>query len=34
MTHETVNTSITEWRYTGSDWRLVRYNDAAHLATA
>ncbi len=34
MTHETVNSSITEWRYTGSDWRLVRYNDAAHLATA
>ncbi len=26
------NTSITEWRHTGSRWRLVRYNDAAHLA--
>jgi broad specificity phosphatase PhoE len=32
LTHETVNTSLTEWRFTGSDWRLVRYNDAAHLA--
>ena len=26
------NTSITEWRHTGARWRLVRYNDAAHLA--
>ena len=26
------NTSITEWRHTGSRWRLVRYNDVAHLA--
>ncbi len=25
------NTSITEWRHTGRRWRLVRYNDAAHL---
>jgi probable phosphoglycerate mutase len=25
------NTSITEWHHTGSRWRLVRYNDAAHL---
>jgi broad specificity phosphatase PhoE len=32
LTHETANSSITEWRHTGSDWRLVRYNDAAHLA--
>jgi probable phosphoglycerate mutase len=32
LTHETVNASITEWRHTGHDWRLVRYNDAAHLA--
>jgi len=32
MTFETANTSITEWRHTGTDWRLVRYNDAAHLA--
>jgi broad specificity phosphatase PhoE len=32
MTHETANTSLTEWRHTGSEWRLVRYNDAAHLA--
>jgi broad specificity phosphatase PhoE len=34
LTHETVNTSLTEWRFTGSDWRLVRYNDAAHQATS
>lgn len=34
LTHETTNSSITEWRHTGSDWRLVRYNDAAHLTTA
>ncbi len=26
------NTSITEWQHTGRTWRLVRYNDAAHLA--
>lgn len=32
LTHETVNTSLTEWRFTGSGWRLVRYNDAAHVA--
>jgi probable phosphoglycerate mutase len=32
MTHETTNASLTEWRHTGSAWRLVRYNDAAHLA--
>ena len=25
------HTSITEWHYTGRRWRLVRYNDAAHL---
>ncbi len=25
------HTSITEWRYTGRRWRLVRYNDFAHL---
>jgi probable phosphoglycerate mutase len=31
MTRETVNTSITEWRHSGTEWRLVRYNDAAHL---
>jgi broad specificity phosphatase PhoE len=29
--HEARNTSLTEWRWTGSRWRLVRYNDAAHL---
>lgn len=32
LTHEAVNTSLTEWRFTGKHWRLVRYNDAAHLA--
>jgi broad specificity phosphatase PhoE len=26
------NASITEWRHTGVRWRLVRYNDTAHLA--
>lgn len=26
------NASITEWRHTGLRWRLVRYNDTAHLA--
>ena len=31
LTHETVNTSLTEWRFTEGAWRLVRYNDAAHL---
>lgn len=25
------HTSLTEWQHTGSKWRLVRYNDAAHL---
>jgi broad specificity phosphatase PhoE len=34
LTRETVNTSITEWRRTGTSWHLVRYNDAAHLAPA
>jgi broad specificity phosphatase PhoE len=32
FTHETTNSSLTEWRHTGEAWRLVRYNDAAHLA--
>jgi len=32
FTHETTNASLTEWRHTGSEWRLVRYNDAAHLS--
>jgi broad specificity phosphatase PhoE len=32
FTHEALNTSITEWRGQGSTWRLVRYNDAGHLA--
>ncbi len=26
------HTSLTEWRHSGERWRLVRYNDAAHLA--
>jgi probable phosphoglycerate mutase len=25
------HTSLTEWQHTGAKWRLVRYNDAAHL---
>lgn len=25
------HTSLTEWRYSNAHWRLVRYNDAAHL---
>jgi probable phosphoglycerate mutase len=29
---ECTNTSLTEWRYRGGEWRLVKYNDAAHLA--
>jgi probable phosphoglycerate mutase len=32
LTQDTVNTSLTEWRHTDDGWRLVRYNDAAHLA--
>ena len=32
IAYETVNTSMTEWRHTGKEWRLVRFNDAAHLA--
>jgi broad specificity phosphatase PhoE len=32
LTHTTANTSLTEWRANGDAWRLVRYNDAAHLA--
>lgn len=28
---EVANTSITEWRHDGFRWRLVRFNDAAHL---
>ncbi|HEV7526720.1 MAG TPA: histidine phosphatase family protein [Acidimicrobiia bacterium] len=32
VTRETLNTSLTEWRWTGREWRLVRFNDAAHLA--
>jgi hypothetical protein len=28
---ETVNTSLTELSRHGPLWRLVRYNDAAHL---
>jgi probable phosphoglycerate mutase len=32
LTHDAVNTSITEWRHSHGRWRLRRYNDAAHLA--
>jgi broad specificity phosphatase PhoE len=32
LIHEAHNTSITEWLWNGTSWRLVRYNDAAHLA--
>lgn len=32
FTHEAVNTSITQWRWSGADWRLARFNDAAHLS--
>jgi 2,3-bisphosphoglycerate-dependent phosphoglycerate mutase len=28
----TVNTSITEWEREDGSWRLLRYNDSAHLA--
>ena len=27
----TTNSSMTEWTRRGERWRLVRYNDAAHL---
>jgi broad specificity phosphatase PhoE len=30
----TEHTAITEWERTGDQWRLLRYNDAAHLALA
>jgi probable phosphoglycerate mutase len=29
----TEHTSLTEWEFGESGWRLVRYNDAAHLRT-
>jgi broad specificity phosphatase PhoE len=28
----TAHTSLTEWEHSGEGWRLLRYNDAAHLA--
>lgn len=31
FTHEAINTSMTEWRWNEQEWRLVRFNDAAHL---
>jgi len=31
LARETRNTSITEWRYTGRVWNLIRHSDAAHL---
>ena len=30
--YETINTSLTEWRWADDRWALVRYNDAGHLA--
>ncbi len=33
LTQDTVNTSLTEWRHADDGWRLVRYNDAAHLGS-
>ena len=30
----TEHTAITEWERAGEEWRLLRYNDAAHLALA
>lgn len=30
-TREVLNTSLTEWRFDGEGWCLVRFNDAAHL---
>jgi probable phosphoglycerate mutase len=32
LTDDLANTSLSEWRLTGDEWQLVRYNDAAHLA--
>ena len=32
-TLEATNTGLTEWRWAGKEWRLVRFNDAAHLLT-
>ena len=29
----TRNTSITEWEREDGKWRLLRYNDSAHLST-
>lgn len=34
LTHEVRNASITEWRYRDDEWRLLRFNDAAHLQSA
>jgi probable phosphoglycerate mutase len=31
LTRGAINSSITEWRHNEHGWRLVRYNDAAHL---
>lgn len=30
-TREVLNTSLTEWRFDGERWHLVRFNDASHL---
>jgi 2,3-bisphosphoglycerate-dependent phosphoglycerate mutase len=32
FTSETRNTSLTEWSHNREGWRLVRYNDHAHLS--
>ena len=31
---EPTPTALTEWQVSGSQWRLVRYNDAGHLAAS
>lgn len=31
LTDEVTNASLTEWRYRNGEWRLLRFNDAAHL---
>ena len=33
-THAAQNTSLTEWVQTSRGWRLVRFNDARHLASS
>ncbi|MFI5048216.1 MAG: histidine phosphatase family protein, partial [Acidimicrobiia bacterium] len=33
LVRDIVNTSLTEWRHDDTGWRLMRFNDAAHLAS-